>query len=115
VRPRAVRAESAPRAATDYHQVKAADFGRERLRDAYRHRHNRGVRGARGRIDRDEVAGIFDHPIAEDCMPEVGPAGHALRLGWFGAGRARQRTADQQETQSGTIKLGWGHSHSSSL
>ena len=97
MRPRAVRAESAPRAATDYHQVKAADFGRERLRDAYRDRHNRRVLGARGRIDRNEVPGIFDHAIAKDRMPEVGPAGHALRLGWFGASRSRQRTADQQE------------------
>ena len=78
-------------------QIKAADFGSERLRDADRHRHNCSVLGARWGIDCDEVSGILDYPNAKDRMPEIGPAGHVLSLSRLGAGRSAECENNQQE------------------
>ena len=68
---------------------RARGFRERAFRNADRYRHDRRVLGAPGGIDRDEISGVLDEPIAKDRMPEIGPARHALRLGRFGESRLR--------------------------
>ena len=79
-------------------RYKLADFGRERLGDADRHRHDRCILRACRSVDCDEVSGVLDHTIAKDRVPEIGP--RAVRSASVGSAQSgsRQRKAEQQDT-----------------